>query len=448
MLKNKRIALSRSQMIAVGFFVIIMLGTLLLMTPIATRDGQNTNFLNAMFTATSATCVTGLITYDTYTHWTVFGQIVILLMIQIGGLGFITFGVFGMTLLRKKIGLKNRELIHDSLNSMHVGGGVVLVKNIIKGTALIEGVGAILLSIRFIPQMGVLKGLYFAVFHSISAFCNAGFDLMGSVSGEYSSLCNYSNDVLVNIVIMALIIIGGLGFLVWNDIYINKLNFKKYMLHTKIVLAVSFVLLFGGMFFFMFSERNGILLNMNIKEKILACAFSSVTTRTAGFNTVDLTLVSDIGKFVMMILMFIGGSPGSTAGGIKTTTVAAIFFFIVSYIKKRKGYFAFKRCLEDDIIKKASTVFFINISLVVVSIAVITLNQQLEFIDVAFETFSAIGTVGMSTGITREFTSISKIVIMILMYCGRVGSLSFALSFTDGKKIPDIKYPTEEITIG
>lgn len=434
-------------MIILGFFVIILTGTLLLMLPFSTRDGQSTSLINALFTATSATCVTGLVTYDTFLHWTVFGQLVILLMIQIGGLGFITFSVYGMMLFRKKIGLKSRELIHDSLNSMHVGGGVRLVKRIISGALLFEGLGAVILSIRFIPEMGFLKGVYFGIFHSVSAFCNAGFDIMGE-QGSFTSFCNYAGDITINLVIMSLIIIGGIGFIVWGDIYKHKWHVRRYMLHTKIVLVTTFVLIVGGTLFFLISERNGVIAEMSIKDKLLASAFSAVTPRTAGFNTVDTASLSAAGKIFTMMLMFIGGSPGSTAGGIKTTTFAAIVFFIVAYIKKQKGCNVFNRRIDDDLIKKASTVFFINISLVLGALLLITLNQNINPTDAAFEIFSAIGTVGMSTGITRELTVLSKLVVIFLMFCGRVGSLSFAVSFLEKRKPLDMKYPAEDILIG
>ena len=433
-------------MIALGFFIIIMTGTFLLMLPISAKNGQATGFLGSLFTATSATCVTGLVVFDTFTHWTVFGQIVIITMIQIGGLGFITFGVYGMMLIGKKIGLKDRELVHESLNSMHLGGSVNLVKKVIKGTFLIEGTGALLLSVRFIPEHGILKGLYYSIFHSISAFCNAGFDLMGYKS-PYSSLTLYSDDILVNVVVMSLIVIGGLGFIVWEDVCNNKFIFKKYMLHSKIVISFSAVLLIGGAVFFYFSESS-LMADMTFKEKILASMFASVTPRTAGFNTIDIASMSDGGKLMNVLLMFIGASPDSTGGGIKTTTFAAIIFFMFSYVKKEKGCHAFKRSLEDDLIKKASTVFFINLSMAVVATMLISIIQNFSFLDIALEVFSAIGTVGMSSGITRELTVFSKIIIIILMYCGRIGSLSFALSFSERRKIPDIRYPKEKIIIG
>ena len=312
---------------------------------------------------------------------------------------------------------------------------------------MFEGLGAVILSIRFIPEMGFLKGVYFGIFHSVSAFCNAGFDIMGE-QGSFTSFCNYAGDITINLVIMSLIIIGGIGFIVWGDIYKHKWHVRRYMLHTKIVLVTTFVLIVGGTLFFLISERNGVIAEMSIKDKLLASAFSAVTPRTAGFNTVDTASLSAAGKIFTMMLMFIGGSPGSTAGGIKTTTFAAIVFFIVAYIKKQKGCNVFNRRIDDDLIKKASTVFFINISLVLGALLLITLNQNITPTDAAFEIFSAIGTVGMSTGITRELTVLSKLVVIFLMFCGRVGSLSFAVSFLEKRKPLDMKYPAEDILIG
>ena len=417
------------------------------MLPISSKSGEFTGFLEAVFTATSATCVTGLIVVDTFTHWSLFGQIVILIMIQIGGLGFVTFGVFGMSVLRKKIGLRERELVHESLNSMYLGGSVELVKYVVFGTFLIEGIGALILSVRFIPELGVFRGIYYGIFHSVSAFCNAGFDLMG-FKGQYSSLCSYSDDIVVNVVIISLIVIGGLGFLVWEDVRKNKLKFSKYMLHTKIVITFTAILLIGGTVFFYFSESGGALANMSFKEKVLSSLFSAVTPRTAGFNTIDTAALSESGKLMTVILMFIGGSPGSTAGGIKTTSFAAILLFVISYIKKEKECRVFKRSFENDIVKKASTVLFVNLFLALLGMMILTLINNVSAIDAAVETFSAISTVGMSTGITRDINAFSKVILIFLMFCGRIGSLSFALSFSERKKVPDIKYSKEDILIG
>lgn len=444
----KRISeLSRLQTIALGFLLIVLVGTLLLMLPFSTRQGESTTFLNALFTATSATCVTGLVVYDTYLHWSLFGQIVILTLIQLGGLGFITIGIYGMSVFQKKIGLKNREFIHDSLNLIHIGGGVKIVKRAIKGTFIIEFIAALLLSTSFIPEFGIVKGIYYSIFHSVSAFCNAGFDIMG-VYGEYSSLTHFYDDPVVIITISAVILIGGIGFIVWNDICDHKFNFKKYLLHTKIVLTISAVLVIGGTVLFLITERNTVLADMAGKDKLLSALFLSVSPRTAGMNSVDIASLSGAGTILNILFMFIGGCPGSTAGGIKVTTIATVYFFLVSYIKKDKGYKVYKRSLDDDTIKKANTVIFVNLVLAIFATFVISLNQNLDLTKVVVECFSAVGTVGITAGITRDLTLISKLVVIILMYCGRVGSLSFALVFSDKRKIPDIRYPVEQIVIG
>ncbi len=439
--------LTQTQFIAYGFITIILTGTLLLMLPISSRNGQISPFLNCLFTATSASCVTGLVVYDTWSHWSLFGQLVILTMIQIGGLGFITIGVFLSIVLRRKIGLKERGLMQESVNTLQIGGVVKLAKKIIVGTAVFEGLGAVALAFRFIPEMGLLRGIYNAVFHSISAFCNAGFDLMGW-QGAYSSLVNFSDDWVVNVVIMSLIVIGGIGFVVWDDISRNGLKFRKYMLHTKIVLLTTFTLVFGGAWLFYCFERNALFADMGLSEQILASLFSSVTARTAGFNTVDTAALSDASKLLTVILMFIGGSPGSTAGGVKTTTILVMYLYLWSTIQRTYGVNAFGRRLEKDAIKRASAIFLINLTLALAVSVYIMAQQQFVMSDVLFETFSAIGTVGMTTGITRMLNPASQLAIIFLMYCGRVGSLSFALSFTQHKRVAHVQQPEERITIG
>lgn len=445
-LKRKN-TLSQTQFIAFGFFVLILTGTLFLMLPWASRDGQSVGFLNALFTATSASCVTGLIVVDTWTQWTLFGQLVILTMIQIGGLGFITVGVFLSIILRRKIGLKERGLMQESMSALQIGGIVKLTKKIILGVFLFEGAGAFLLALRFIPMFGFWKGVFYGIFHSISAFCNAGFDLMGQ-QAPYSSLVAYYDDWLVNLVIMSLIVIGGIGFLVWDDVSKHKLRVRKYLLQTKLVLLTTGILIFGGAFLFYLFERNNLLADMSVSGKILSSLFGSVTARTAGFNTTDVAAMSDGGKLLTIILMFIGGSPGSTAGGVKTTTLVVLLLYVVSSIKRTYGVNVFGRRLEDDAIKRASSIFTINLFLALTASLLIMAAQSLPLSDVMLETFSAIGTVGMSTGVTRELIPVSRVVIIILMYCGRIGSLSFALSFTQRKKVAHVSQPMERITIG
>ena len=438
---------SQTQFIAYGFFCVIITGTLLLMLPFASRDGQSEPFLNCLFTATSASCVTGLVVADTWSQWSLFGQLVILTMIQIGGLGFITVGVFISIVLRRKIGLKERGLMMESVNTLQIGGVVRLAKKIIIGTCIFEGPGAVLLAIRFIPQFGFFRGLFYGIFHSISAFCNAGFDLMGGQT-PYSSFVAYYDDWLVNFVIMSLIIIGGIGFIVWDDLSRNKLHFRKYMLQTKIVLVTTAILVFGGGLLFYLLERNHLLVGMNTSGKILTSLFSSVTARTAGFNTTDTAALTDGSKLLTIILMFIGGSPGSTAGGIKTTTLVVLLLCVHSNIKQTYGINIFGRRLENDAVKRAGTILTINLLLAVTASLAIMAIQPLGFSDILFETFSAIGTVGMTTGITRALHPISRCIIILLMYCGRIGSLSFALAFVQSKRKPHVQQPAEAINIG
>ena len=391
---------SQTQFIAYGFFCIIITGTLLLMLPFASRDGQSEPFLNCLFTATSASCVTGLVVADTWSQWSLFGQLVILTMIQIGGLGFITVGVFISIILRRKIGLKERGLMMESVNTLQIGGVVRLAKKIIIGTCIFEGTGAVLLAIRFIPQFGCLRGLFYGIFQSISAFCNAGFDLMGGQT-PYSSFVAYYDDWLVNLVIMSLIIIGGIGFIVWDDLSRNKLHFRKYMLQTKIVLVTTAILVFGGGLLCYLLARNHPLVGLNTSGKNLTSLFSSVTARTAGFNTTDTAALTDGSKLLTIILMFIGGSPGSTAGGIKTTTLVVLLLCVHSNIKQTYGINIFGRRLENDAVKRAGTILTINLLLAVPASLAIKAIQPLGFSDFLFETFSAIGHVGKTTGITR-----------------------------------------------
>ena len=448
MLKKKwHNKLTATRTIAIGFLGIILAGTVLLALPIASADGKAVDLLTALFTATSATCVTGLVVVDTYSGWSAFGKTVLLTLIQIGGLGFMTIGVFVAVLMKKNIGLKERGILQESMNMLQIGGIVRLVKKITIGTFLIEGVGAVLLSIRFIPQMGWIRGIGNGIFHSISAFCNAGFDLMGKTE-EYSSLVSYSGDVLVNITIMALIVTGGIGFLVWDDLQKKKLRFKEYLLHTKIVLVVTASLLFGGALLIYLFERNHLMADMGAGEKVLTSLFASVTARTAGFNTIDVGGMSASSKLVTIVLMFIGGSPGSTAGGIKTTTFAVMLIFVWANLRNSHGSNIFGRRLEEEEIRKASIVVTINLLLAVAAAVILCGMQSFPREDVRLEVFSAIGTVGMSSGITRQLNTVARVIIIFLMYCGRIGSMTFALSFTERKKVAPVQLPAEKIIIG
>ncbi|MEG0806598.1 MAG: potassium transporter TrkG [Lachnospiraceae bacterium] len=439
--------ITRAQTIALGFFLIIMTGTLLLMLPIASREGHTTNLMTALFTATSATCVTGLIVVDTYQYWSVFGQVVIMMLIQIGGMGFVTVGVWFAVFLRRKIDLKGRGLIQESINTIQIGGVVRLVKKVVMGTAIFELTGAFLLSFYYVPRLGFIKGVYNGIFHAISAFCNAGFDLMGR-NGEFLSFTGQYDNILINAVIMSLIVIGGIGFIVWDDISERKWHIRSYMLHTKIVLTVSFALIIGGAILFYVMESGNLMEGMSVKGKICSSLFSSVTARTAGFNTLDIASFTEGSKFLSVILMFIGGSPGSTAGGIKTTTLAVMTIFIWSRVRSGSGCNLYNRRITDDIVTKAAMVFGINLLLGISGTLIICSLQNFPVGDVLFEVFSAIGTVGMSTGITRDLNMLSKIVVVLLMYMGRIGSMTFALAFAEKRSPVPVTMPTEKITVG
>ena len=447
--KKKKIAAKKSttRQIAFGFAMIILAGTLLLSLPIANRSGHG-DPLSALFTATSATCVTGLVVADTYQNWTIFGQLVILCMIQVGGLGFMTIGAYISVLLKKRIGLKEREQLQESVNTLEIAGVVRLVKKIVQGALCIEGLGAVLLAFRFVPRFGAARGIYFAVFHAISAFCNGGFDLMG-VDEAYSSLVAFEGDVVVNLVVVTLILVGGIGFIVWDDVARHKWHFRKYLLHSKIVLTTTLVLTAAGTVLFLVTENQAAFAGMGPLERFLGALFSSVTPRTAGFNSVDTAALSNSGKMLTMFMMFIGGSPGSTAGGVKTTSMIVLLFYAVAMVLNREDINLFGRRLTDEVVKKANAVVIINATLTVIAtIVIMALQPLLNFEDVLFEVLSAIGTVGMTVGITRDLNIISQVIIIVLMYCGRLGSLSFALVFAQKSTSASVRRPQEKIIVG
>lgn len=434
------------QMIALGFFCIVLSGAFLLMTPLASRTGTWTDFLTALFTSTSATCVTGLVVTNTYLHWSVFGQLVILILIQIGGLGFITFG-FGFSLfLRKKITLRQRGLLKESVNVLNTGGIVRLARVILTGTLLFEGIGAIILTICFARNMPFGRALYYGIFHSISAFCNAGFDLMGAFG--MSSFVGYNSNWVVCVTLMALILIGGIGFFVWSDIKEHKLHIRKYALHTKIVLVTSLILTAGPTVLFFLLERHALFADMSTSQAILNALFCAVTPRTAGFNTTDIASLSQSSQLLTIVLMFIGGCPGSTAGGAKVTTIAVLLLYLRSVLTRTDGVNIFKRRLEDETVSKAAAVFTTNMLLAVVATFLISMLQDLDLTAIVFDVVSAVSTVGMSTGITPSLVPGAKIILILLMYLGRVGSLSFAMSFTDKKRLAHVRQPKEHVSVG
>lgn len=439
---------SQTRIIAFGFLSIIAIGTLLLMLPFASKNGESAGFVPALFTAVSSSCVTGLVVLDTATSWSLFGQIVIICLIQVGGLGFMTIATMFSMLLKRKMGLREKEIMVESINTEHIGAIRNITGKIIAGTAIFEGAGALLLATRFIPEFGWAKGIWYSVFHSVSAFCNAGFDLMG-IKEPYSSFVSFADDWVVILTLSALIIIGGIGFLVWDDISKKKLKFKRYQLHTKIVLTVTAILLVVPTVLFFIFERNFTNDGLNFGSSLLNAIFDSVTARTAGFNSTDTASLSPASKILTVFLMFIGGSPGSTAGGIKTTTLAVIAISTFNGITRRQSKGIFGRRLEKDAIHKASSVVFTNMSLAIFGIiAILALQPDMDIGDVVFECASAIGTVGMTTGITRDLETASRLIVAFLMFCGRVGSVSFALALMEKKAAPPVKNPREKITIG
>lgn len=431
-----------SQIIIFGFAGVIILGTILLMLPISSTSGNMTPFFDALFTSTSAACVTGLVVQDTATHWSMFGQFVILLMIQIGGLGIVTLSVAMAMLAGRKIGLMQRSTLQDAISAPKVGGIVKLTGFILKTTFFIEFVGAILLSTVFCREFGI-KGIWLGIFHSVSAFCNAGFDLMGT-KAPFSSLTSYSAQPLINAVIMLLIIIGGIGFLVWEDIKTNKHHIKKYRMQTKVVLSATLFLIMLPAIYFYFAEFNGLPLN----ERILNSLFQSVTPRTAGFNTADLTQISGIGQVITIILMLIGGSPGSTAGGMKTTTAAVLIFSAISVFRKKDDAECFGRRIADATLKNAAAILLMYLVLFLAGGLMISEIENLPLAECLFESASAIGTVGLTLGITPALGTVSRIVLIGLMFFGRVGGLTLIFAALSNKQHNISKKPQERITVG
>lgn len=440
---------SPMKILLAGYCIIILMGTFLLRFPFATRDHVASSVTDCLFTATSATCVTGLVRFDTYTHWSTFGQAVILALIQIGGMGFMAMAIVVLLFARKKIGLSQRILMQDSISAPQLGGIVSMTKFIVLGTFLVEGTGALLLSVHFIPLLGVKKGIYFSVFHSISAFCNAGFDLMGETTGEFSSMTGMVDNWYVNIVLMLLIFLGGLGFFVWQDLGRKKFAFKKFNLQSKIVLSVSVILVLLGAVLLFILEYNGeAFAGLTFSQKILASFFQSVSARTAGFNTVDLGALTESGKLVMIFLMMIGGSTGSTAGGLKTTTFAVLWLSIFATIKRKQNIEAFGRRLDEDIIKTASCLFMIYLLVTMSTGVILSSVEHVPIITALFETISAMATVGSSFSLTPTLGLFTKCIIILLMICGRVGSITVLMAFTSERSERSSKLPIDDLQVG
>ena len=438
-----RLKLSSFQVILFGFATVILIGAFLLMLPISSKEGVVTPFSDALFTSTSAVCVTGLIVQDTATYWSYFGQAVILILIQIGGLGVVTVAASVSILAGRKIGLGQRSTMQEAMSAPSVGGIVRLTWFILKGVLIVEAIGMLAMLPVFCIDHGA-KGIWMAVFHSISAFCNAGFDVMGDISGQYSSLTAYAAHPVIGIVIMLLIIIGGIGFLTWEDIFRHKWRIKKYRTQSKVILAVSGILIaFPTLYFFFFEFEE-----YALGERILLSLFQAVTPRTAGFNTANLGLVSEVGLLLMMFLMIVGGSPGSTAGGMKTTTLAVLFASATSVFRKKEGAQMYKRSITNDTVKHASAICLLYIVLFLLGGAIISAVEGLPLMTCLYETASAIGTVGLSLGITPSLGTLSRVIIIGLMFFGRVGGLTLIYATFGGTKKNISKYPVDKITVG
>ena len=432
---KKNIKLSGVQILALGFVVIILVGTILLTLPISTASGESTSFLDALFTATSAVCVTGLIVVDTGSYWNMFGQTIIMILIEIGGLGFMSFTTLIAIILGKKITLRERLILQDAMNTFNIQGLVKMVKYVL-----------VLLSTQFIPEFGFGKGAFYSLFHSISAFCNAGFDVLG----KGNSLISFNTNVVVIMVLSILIIIGGLGFTVWSELYTCK-SIRRVSIHSKMVLLITTGLVVGGtLLMFLFEHNNPQTISkMSFINKLTNSFFASVTPRTAGFNSISTSGMTTAGQFLTIILMFIGGSPGSTAGGIKTTTIGVLIVTVVSVIRGREDSEVFKRRFSKDLVYKAFTLLFIGFTLVVIVTMLLSYTEKgATFMSIFYETISAFGTAGLTLGLTPDLSNIGRILIIIMMYLGRVGPLTVVLSLTRKKEKSGVKYPEGKILIG
>jgi len=438
--------LNAFQTLTVGLALLIFVGGVLLSLPIASKQGS-VSFLNALFTSASASCVTGLAVADTYSQYTFFGQLVILLLIQIGGLGFMMVSILVSFLLRRRIGLYERSILMESVGALKIGGVVRLTKHALIGTAVLESVGTLLLSAWFCPRFGFWQGLWMGIFHAVSAFCNAGFDLMGIVSPG-TSFTTAAGVPLVNITIMLLIITGGLGFVLWDDVLVHKWKVREYALHTKIVLLTTAALIFGGAAAFYLLESRHAFAGLPVSQKILMSFFQSVTPRTAGFNTVDMKNLSEGGTLLTMVLMFVGAGSGSTGGGIKVSTFTVLLLSVIAYARRWDGINLFRRRLDGEVVHKAFASVNLYLTTCLVGCMVLCI-QGFHLEDALFESLSAIGTVGLSRGITAMLPSASKIAIILLMFSGRVGSLSVAMAMTGlRRQRPTIKNINEKILIG
>lgn len=439
--------ISPSQIIILGYFLFIVLGTGLLMLPGTTRTGAGADFGDALFTATSAVTVTGLVVHDTVRFWSPFGQAVLLMLIQAGGLGFMSMAVAVAVLSGQKIGFRLRWVMQESISAPHLAGIVRLTGFIFRTVLAVELTGTALLALRFCPELGPVQGLWTALFHAVSAFCNAGFDLMGA-SSPYSSLTAHAADPLVCIVIALLIVTGGIGFLTLDDMRSHGFNLRRYRLQSKLILLSSLLLLAGAFLFFFFWEFRRESWHMSGAEAALAAMFQAVSPRTAGFNSVDLAAMSPLGRLVTILLMLVGAAPGSTGGGFKVTTLAVLLLGLMSIFLHRSDVRGFGRRLPDMALRRASGIFMFHLLLFLAGGMLLAALDDLPLMTAFFESASAIGTVGLSLGATPELSDASRGILILLMYFGRVGGLTVLFAVSSGIRQDGFRYPSEDVAVG
>lgn len=443
---HRKLKFTAARTLSLGFALIILCGGALLTLPVCNRSGTWISYLDALFTAASATCVTGLVVFDTWTQFTFLGQLVILLLIQVGGLGFMSLAILFPLILRRRIGLRERAYLMEAVSSYQIGGVVRLVRHLLYGTLLIELSGAVLLSTRFIPAFGFLEGLWYSLFHSVSAFCNAGFDLMGRY-GAFSSLVPFADDVVVNLTICGLIVVGGIGFVVWEDVLRYGIRLRHYSFHGRVVLLTTAGLIAAGTILFLLSESEGVLAGLGPGQRLVRALFLSVSPRTAGFNTVDLTALSPAGYLLTVFLMFVGAGPGSTGGGLKVTTFAVVACAVLAHMRGSSDTDLLNRRVNSDQVKKAFCSATWYMMLAGGGCFLVALLTALPIDAVIFECFSALGTVGLTVGITTQLTAPAQVVIILLMFAGRIGSLTVFMTITERQE-RRLRNPVEKLIIG
>jgi len=447
---KKKKTLDAFKILALGFATVIFTGATLLSMPFSSVSGQFTNFLDCLFTSTSAVCVTGLVTLDTGTYWSMTGKTIIMLLIEIGGLGFMAMSTIFALVLKKKITLKDRLVMQEAYNTFNLQGIISHVRYMIIFTLCVQGIAALILMTQFIPMVGVGMGIYYGIFHSISAFCNAGFDLLG----KFTSVTVINDNKIVLLTLANLINIGGLGYLVWRELLgtlSKKKKLKNISLHAKVVLTLSLILVIGGTLSFLIFEWNNpaTMKDMSFGNKLVNSYFSATTPRTAGFNSISNSEMSPASKLITMAYMFIGGSPGGTAGGVKTTTFGIIIFTLIAVLKGRSDVEIYKKKLSQSTVYKAIAIFFLGLTIVVIGVMILSINEiGATFEEIVYEVLSAFGTVGLTMGITPGLQSISKVTLILIMYMGRVGPLTVMLALSNKQEKINIKYPEGKLLIG